>query len=336
MKQLSLRIAHLSWALAVLVSLAFLAGCERREDDVPAATPGLRRVTLALNWFPEVEHGGFFAADVHGFFRAEGLEVEIQSGGPGAPVIQQVATQRCDFAVANADQVLLGRDQGAQVVAVMAAMQNSPHCIMVHQRAGIDSLPKLRNVTLAVGSGKPFAEYLLHKLGDAQLNVVPYQGSVGMFLERPDFAQQAYVFSEPFVARQKGGDPQCLMLSEIGFNPYASVLVVHDQLMSRDPDLVAKMVRACVRGWRQYLDEPQLTHQRIHALNAEMDLDVLAFGANEIRQLCLPGEMSSAQLGEMTAQRWEELARQLQEIELLDDLAVWPQAFDTRFLNGTQ
>ncbi len=103
---------------------------------MPTATPGLRRVTLALNWFPEVEHGGFFAADVHGFFRDEGLEVEIQSGGPGAPVIQQVATQRCDFAVANADQVLLGRDQGAQVVAVMAAMQNSPHCIMVHQRGG--------------------------------------------------------------------------------------------------------------------------------------------------------------------------------------------------------
>ncbi len=164
-------------------------------------------------------------------------------------------------------------------------------------------------MTLAVGSGKPFAEYLLHKLGDAQLNVVPYQGNVGLFLERPDFAQQAYVFSEPFVARQKGGDPQCLMLSEIGFNPYASVLVVHEQLMSRDPDLVAKMVRACVRGWRQYLDEPQRTNQRIHALNAEMDPEILAFGAKEIRELCLPGEMNSAQFGEMSARRWEELAR---------------------------
>ena len=91
----------------------------------------------------------------------------------------------------------------------------------------------------------------------------------------------------------------------------------------------------CVAG-DSIWTEPQLAHQRIDSrLNAEMDLDILAFGAKEIRELCLPGEMNSAQLGEMTAQRWEALARQLQEIDLLDDLAVWQHAFDTRFSNGT-
>ena len=165
----------------------------------------------------------------------------------------------------------------------MAALQNSPHCIMVHQAAGIDSLLKLHDLTLAVGSGKPFARYLLHKLGDAQLTVVPYQGNVGLFLQRADVAQQAYVFSEPFIARQQGGDPQCLMLSDIGFNPYASVLVVHEQLIAEDPDLVARVVRACVKGWRKYLEEPEPTNQRIQELNAEMSADILAYGAQEIR-----------------------------------------------------
>jgi NitT/TauT family transport system substrate-binding protein len=328
----SLYIVRMSWSFLALIAVMCLGACNHRSDDVSTTASGLRRVTLALNWFPEVEHGGFFAADVQGYFRDEGLEVEIQSGGPGAPVIQQVAMQRCEFAVANADQVLLGRDQGASVVAVMAAMQNSPHCIMVHQRAGINSLLNLHDVTLAVGSGKPFAKFLLHKLAAAQLNIVPYQGNVGMFLERADYAQQAYVFSEPFVARQRGGDPQCLMVSEIGFNPYASVLVVNEQLMSREPELVAKMVRACVRGWRRYLEEPQPANQRIHERNAEMDLDILTFGATEIRALCLPGDMHPAQFGQMTAERWEELARQLQDIELLAGLEVWKQAYDLRFL----
>ena len=142
---------------------------------------------------------------------------------------------------------------------------------MVHQAAGIDSLLKLRDLTLAVGSGKPFARYLLHKLGDAQLTVVPYQGNVGLFLQRADVAQQAYVFSEPFIARQQGGDPQCLMLSDIGFNPYASVLVVHEQLIAADPDLVARVVRACVQAaGSKYLEDPAPTNQHIQELNAEM------------------------------------------------------------------
>ena len=136
----------------------------------------------------------------------------------------------------------------------MAAMQNSPHCIMVHRAAGIDSLLELRNVTLAVGSGKPFAKYLLHKLGDAQLNVVPTRAMWACSCNAQDVAQQAYVFSEPFVARQQGGDPQCLMLSDIGFNPYASVLVVHEQLIARDPELVGRSCGpACAAGrstWR--------------------------------------------------------------------------------------
>jgi NitT/TauT family transport system substrate-binding protein len=293
-------------------------------------------VTLALNWFPEAEHGGFFAAEVHGYFRDEGLDVEIQSGGPGAPVIQQLATGRCTLVVANADQVLLGRDQGAPIVAVMAAMQNSPHCIMVHRAAGIDSLLELRGVTLAVGAGKPFAKYLLHKLGAAQLNVVPYQGNVGLFLQRADVAQQAYVFSEPFVARQQGSDPQCLMLSEIGFNPYASVLVVHEQLIARDPELVRSVVRACVRGWQKYLEEPQRTNQRIQEQNAEMSAEILAYGAREIRELCVPRGMNIAQLGHMSAIRWKELATQLDEIELLDHPDTWQQAFDSRFVSESE
>ena len=98
--------------VVLVLALVVLAGCKRSSDSQTNAVSGLRPVTLALNWFPEAEHGGFFAADVHGYFRDEGLDVEILSGGPGAPVIQQVATGRCTLAVANADQVLLGRDQG--------------------------------------------------------------------------------------------------------------------------------------------------------------------------------------------------------------------------------
>ena len=128
--------------LSCCIVCAVLSGCQRQPGDDASAGPAdsPRRVTVLLNWFPEVEHGGFYAAEVHGYFAEEGLDVEIQPGGPGAPVIQQVASGRCDFAVANADQVLLGRDQGAPVVAVMAAMQDSPHCIMVHASSGIDSL----------------------------------------------------------------------------------------------------------------------------------------------------------------------------------------------------
>ena len=319
--------------LVVILCLSPCWGCRDPSRVDNSGDNELRPVKLALNWFPEAEHGGFYAALVHGYFEEEGLNVEIQSGGPGAPVIQNVATGRVEFAVANADQVLLGRDQQAPVLAVMTAMQNSPRCIMVHDKTGPAELLKLRDMTLSVGAGKPFAKFLLDKLPlDANLTIIPYQGSVALFLERDDFAQQAYVFSEPFVATRQGGDPRCLMVSQIGFNPYASLLITRDDLVADDPELVAKMVRACTRGWRKYLDDPEETNRRINRLNPEMSLEILAFGAAELRQLCLPEALDPQSLGTMTAGRWEQLADQLHQIELLENRQVWKQAFDVQFL----
>jgi NitT/TauT family transport system substrate-binding protein len=169
-----------------------------------------------------------------------------------------------------------------------------------------------------------------------QITVVPYQGNVGMFLERPDFAQQAYVFSEPFVARQQGADPRCLMLSDIGFNPYTSVLIVRERTIAEDPDLVARMVRACVRGWRQYVTEPEAGNRLIETRNPEMGQEILAFGAREIGSLCLPHGMPPEQLGVMRAERWRQLAAQLREVDLLESHDVWQEAFDVRFLSDAQ
>ncbi|MEO8377770.1 MAG: ABC transporter substrate-binding protein, partial [Candidatus Sumerlaeota bacterium] len=43
------------------------------------------KVSLVLNWFPEMEHGGFYAAQVEGYYAEEGLDVTIISGGVDVP-----------------------------------------------------------------------------------------------------------------------------------------------------------------------------------------------------------------------------------------------------------
>ena len=246
--------------------------------------------------------------------------------------MQQVATGRVTFAVANADQVLLGRQQGAPVVAVMAAMQQSPRCIMVHRESGVETLRELNDLTLSIGAGKPFAKYLLKELGAADLKIVPYQGNVTAFLQQENLAQQAYIFSEPYIARRQGADPVCLMVSDIGFNPYTSLLITSERMIAEQPDVVRKVVHASVRGWRKYLDDPEETNGRIASMNSAMTHDVLAFGADAIRPLCIEPNNPAWPLGAMTAERWQQLAEQLQSVELLDDTCVYQDAFDLQFL----
>lgn len=289
-------------------------------------------VELALNWLPEAEHGGFFAADVHGLFAERQLKVKIIPGGPGVPVIKNVASGKVLFGVTNADQVLVENAQEADVVAVFAPIQQSPRCIMVHKKSGITKFEDLKDMTLLIKANQTFLGFLRKKLPLTNVQIVDYAGSVGPFLQDEKIGQQAYVFSEPFLVEKEGAEPLNLMVSDIGFNPYTSVLITRAEVIEKQPELVRRMVEACRLGWRRYLDEPEKTNEHIHSLNKEMGLEILAFGTRTLKPLCETGLSSPEKLGEMTAERWTTLADQLVEGEALKPGAVDPsKAFDAKF-----
>ncbi len=313
------------WSLFVTASLVLNVGCSETATDGKSLT----KVTLQLNWFPEAEHGGYYAALVHGFFAAEGLDVEIIPGGPGSPVIQKLVANQTTFVVGNADQVLTGRNQEAEVTALFAPIQMSPRCIMVHASSGIKRLDQLQNMTVALSAGRAFALYMQKKLSLEGVRVVGYPGNITVFLNDDNFAQQGYVFSEPFIAEQQGGDPHVLMVSELGFNPYASLLITRSDTVDAKPALVAAMVRASRRGWQIYLEAPEKTNAAIHQQNEEMGLEILDYGATVLKDLCLPDAMPAAQLGDMTLQRWTQLRDQLAEIDLVDKNLDVSKAFTT-------
>lgn len=323
----------------VACCLLAAAGCNSSspvpasDAKAPAAAPERVKVKLGLNWYPEAEHGGFYAALVRGYYRDAGLDVEIVKGGPSAPVMQQVAGGQMEFGVSNADGLLLARAEEAPVVALMAPIQISPRVIMVHKSSGIKDFAELKNMTIAMGASQPFYRYLRKKVPLEGVTVVPYQGSVAQFLTDKNFAQQAYVFSEPFTAEQQGGDPESLMLADLGFNPYTSVLFTSEAYLEQHADVVGKLVQASVRGWEDYLADPAATHAKIHELNPEMGLEALDYGLKALAPLVRDKVAEEQGIGCMSLARWQTLLDQLVEIELIKPDAVKaPEAFTAEFL----
>ena len=316
-----------------ILALLTLAACGSEPEKKTPAADTQPKVQLALNWFPEAEHGGFYAAAVHGYYEAQGVAVEILGGGPDAPVIQRVATGAVAFGVTNADDVLYARAQQAPVVALMAPYQINPRCIMVHKSSGIEDIADIANITLAMSQRPAFSHYLRWRYPFENVKIVPYPGNVTQFLMDENFAQQGYVFSEPFVAKSKGGDPNALLVSDIGFNPYASVLIATEETIATDRRLVEAVVRASIKGWQQYLADPEATNRHINSLNPEMGLDILAYGAEESRALVLDPVAQKAGIGHMSAARWLDLLDQMVAAALIDEGTVDANAaFTDHFL----
>ena len=304
-------------ARTFILVAAFSSGCSQSKS-IPTSSPH-QPIRLQLNWLPDAQFGGYYAAKLAGDYRKEGLDVEIIIGGPGAAVLPKLAMGRADFGIGNADQLLLARQEGADVMAIMAVMQDSPRCIMVHESSGIESFEQLQNLTLALGEGKSFAQYMKDNLPLDGVRIVSYAGNVAKFLIDKEFAQQAYVFSEPVVARNRGSDPRALMVSQLGFNPYAGIVMAPTKLVKTQPKVVAKFVKATRRGWLRYLESPAAANAEINRLNEEADLASLATAVDVLKPLCLNADSvePDEQFGTMTAARWQTLADQLVKLGLL-------------------
>jgi len=322
--------------LLVIVSLWWLplVGCGWTVAD-PQANSRDAVIAVQLNWYPESEHGGLYQAAADGTFRQADLEVEIRPGGRATPVGPELQLGRCRFAIANADDVVLFRQQGMDIVAVLAAMQNHPRCILVREDSGVTSLEELRGMTLQRQAGRGFVEFLRSRGLLDGVREVPYHGSVASLVTDPKIAIQAYSFAEPLLAQQQGVQVRALMVSDLGYNPYSSVLITTGKLIQERPEMVRRFVRATRQGWQNYLQDPSQGNAAILAANEHgMTAEVLDFGSAGLQSLAIPDGFTLAQVGQMTSERWQTLVEQMAELKLVDASKVKPsECFTNDFLD---
>lgn len=318
------RLVGLMGCVALLVAAG---ACSRSKEGqkqaeaqaVSDAKPALTKVKLALNWVPEPEFGGFYAAREGGAFARQGLEVEILGGGAGVPVMQMVATGQVDFGIAGADEILTARARGVDVLPLFAVYQTSPQGIMAHASRGAKGISDvLASGTVALEPGLPYAAYLKKKYGFDKVKVVPYDGGVARFVADKSFAQQCFITSEPIAAKKQGADPSVFLVAEEGFNPYIAVVITRRELWKEQPARVKAFLAAVREGWRAYLDEPAPANAVMAKLNTSMDLETFAAAARAQHPLIETDETKARGLGTMSRERWETLGRQLVELGLID------------------
>ena len=294
---------------AAAIALTAL-GCSGAQDG---------KLALALNWKAEPEFGGLFEALRIGAFESRGIDVSI-TGGPGAPVVQMVESGQVAFGVAAADEVVLARDRGTDIVAVFATYQTNPQGIMVHASRKLASLAELfaAGGTLAVEPGLPYVKWFQKHYDLSRMKIVPYGYSIAPFLLDPMLAQQVFVTAEPIQARRQGADPQVFLIADSGFDPYAAVYITSGKRLRSEPARVAALAAALRDGWRGYLEDPAPANMLMGAKNPEMDAETFRLAAAAQKPLVETEFTKQHGLGVMSLERWAELASQLRELGLVD------------------
>jgi NitT/TauT family transport system substrate-binding protein len=290
-----------------------LGGCRQQQT-----ASGLTPVKLQTDWYPQAEHGGFYDAQIRGYYKDEGLDVTIP-GGPYANSDQALSTGAVQFAMGSSDHVLQVIGNGVPLVAIAATMQHDPQAVMVHRDSPIHSFQDLDGHAVAIRLGlSTWFDYLVKRYQLKNVREVPATYSVANFLADPGYIQQIFVTSEPFFARQAGVQVRTMLISETGYDPYR-VMVTSRAFLQQHPETVAKFVRASLRGWRDYLTHPDDINAAIGKLNPAMSVPQMKFSYEALRdQHFITGDApNGADLGRFDPARWESMYQQLLDLKLI-------------------
>ena len=108
---------------ALLVCAALVAaGCGEKSEE-EGRTASTQEIDLVLDYFPNADHAGIYAAIGNGDFERAGLRVTPRTpSDPSAP-LKLLAAGRADLVISYEPELLLARDKGQELQAVGALVQ---------------------------------------------------------------------------------------------------------------------------------------------------------------------------------------------------------------------
>jgi putative hydroxymethylpyrimidine transport system substrate-binding protein len=325
--------------IPLLCAAALLAACGEKEDVLEPS--GSKRVELMLDFFPNADHAGIYAAQAAGHFKQAGLGVEIrQPPDPAAP-IKQVAAGRVDLAISYEPEVMRARDQGLGVVSVAAIVREPLTSIISLPEAKIDSPRDLRGKTVGTAGIDYQTAYLRSILREAGVPVgtveernVGFNLTPALLTGRVDAVLGAFWNYEGTQLRLRGKRPRIIRMDEAGVPSYNElVLVANEDALERDGDKIRAFIGAISRGTRDLRRDPDKAIEGLLEANPDLDAELQRAVVDVTLPLFFPPR--GKPFGWQDSAQWDAFAAWMQDNELLENPPDARGAHDNGLLPGS-
>ncbi len=315
-------------------SVALLASC---GGAATSGDGGPEKVTLTLDWYPNADHAGIYAAQELGYFERAGLDVEIRQPSDPASVLQLVAAGRSEFGVSYETEVTAAAARDVPVQSVMAIMQEPLNSIISLKESGIEEPADLAGKKVGYAGqtfGTAVIDTVLREAGEDPDSVekvnVGYDLRPALTSKRVDAVVDAYWNIEGVELAQEGFETNVIRLPEVGVPNYNElVLATSDSYAGENPEVVRRFVGALVEGHRYAAEHPEAARDALLAANEELDPEV----ATETLGLTVPifaGE--NGRVGYQDPEEWRAYVNWAVENEVLPRPVEVNEAMTNEFL----
>jgi len=256
---------HLAAALARAAAGAlFVFGVLLMAGAAGAQTP----IKFALDWKFEGPAAPFVVALDRGYYKAEGLDVTIDSGAGSLEPLNRVASGTYDMGFADINSLIKFRDAnpGVLIKAVFMVYNKPPFAIVARKSRGV-TLPKdLEGKKL--GAPAPDGAYaqwpIFVQANGIDASKVTIE-NVGFPVREPMLAAgqvdaiTGFSFSSYINLKDRGvpaADIVVLLMADYGVNLYGNAIIVNPKFAAEKPEAVRAFLRAFTKGLKDTVRDP--------------------------------------------------------------------------------
>ena len=294
----------------------------------------LTKVNLQLRWEPQFQFAGYYIAQAKGFYKDEGLDVNIVPGAPGIQMVEEVLSRRADFAIGNSG-LALEYLRGKPVVVLADIFQKSAAVLVVkpgHEK----SLEKLKEKNLALRSLEENPELygIFSTMGiqpSSLANAFLSDYKLNDFISGKADAINAYLSNEPYFLKKRNVPFVIVDPAAYGVDFYGDAIFTHSEFVQDNPEIAKSFVRASIKGWIYALNNMPEAVQYLKSGPAyHKDLDQLSYEATVIKSLIMPDYIP---VGQVNPERWERIAQTFKKLGLAaQDANLQPEFFFSYWL----
>lgn len=252
--------------LVFLLAAFLLVGCSNNsgnEGEKKGKKEELKKVSVVLDWTPNTNHTGLYVAKEKGYFKEQGLDVEIiMPGEAGAD--QLVASGKADFGIGYQEGLTQARAQGVPLVSLAAIIQHNTSGFAAPVNKNIKS-PKDFEGKKYGGYGSPVEEAIMKAImekenADVKKVDILNLGDTDYFtaVKRDiDFAWIYYAWTG-IEAELRGEKLDMLYVKDYSdkLDYYTPILTTSEKMIAKDPDTVKAFVHAVSKGYEFAIDNP--------------------------------------------------------------------------------
>jgi putative hydroxymethylpyrimidine transport system substrate-binding protein len=314
-------------ALALVILAAGLAACGSKSENTKGEPEAL---TLDLDYLPNADHAGIYLAQEEGFFEEAGLEVKLQTPtDPSAP-IKDVASGRADLAITYEPEVMLAHEQGLDVVAVGALVNQPLTSLIWLKKSGIKGPAELKGKTVSyagISYQEAFLETILRRAKVPASTVKSVNVGFGLIPSLTNGSADAmlggYSNVEGVALREAGKEPVITPVEELGVPTYDElVFVARKSTLEELGPRIRLFMQALKRGTEAAVASPKAATEALVAANSELE-PKLTEAQVEATVPLLENTPAGKPYGWMNPEEWEAFGAWMRDEELISGL---PQA----------